>query len=307
MDFSTIWCEKYRPSTLDEMVLSKDIRSLIERYRDQGSTNHLLLISSPGQGKTSLAKIIVKDVFKCDYLYINASDENGIDTVRTKIITFAQTKSLDGNGKIIILDELDNFTGDGMRALRNVMEEYASNTRFILTANYKHKIIDPIRSRCLSIDFNHDIRDVIRHCFNILVKENIKVSNEQKVLFAQLVKRNFPDFRKTLNELQRYSITGELLIKSSSVSDKFLDSVYDLIKTDVLRARKFIIEHDVEFQADYHELMKALLEYTYNLSVDPIKKRDLIIVIVEYMYRHSFVVDTEINCFGCLLSMSKLC
>lgn len=305
MDFSTIWCEKYRPSSLDEIVLSRDVRTLIEKYKEQGSTNHLLLISSPGQGKTSLAKIIVRDIFKCDYLYINASDENGIDTVRNKIITFAQTKSLDGNGKIIILDELDNFSGDGMRALRNVMEEYASNTRFILTANYKHKIIDPIRSRCVSIDFNHDIHDVIKHCFNILVKENIKVTNDQKLLFAQLVKRNFPDFRKIINELQRYSITGELLIKSQSISDKFLDTIFNLIKTDVMKARKYIIENDVEFQADYHELMKALLEYTYNQALDAVKKRELIIIITEYMYRHSFVADTEINCFGCLLSLSK--
>ena len=306
MDFSTIWCEKYRPSTLNDIVLSKEVRSLIERYKEQGSTNHLLLISSPGQGKTSLAKIIVRDVFECDYLYINASDENGIDTVRNKIITFAQTKSLDGNGKIIILDELDNFSGDGMRALRNVMEEYAGNTRFILTANYKHKIIDPIRSRCVSIDFNHDIHDVIKHCFSILSKEGVKVSAEQKVLFAQLVKRNFPDFRKIINELQRYSITGELCIKNTAVSDKFIDTVFSLLKVDVMKARKFVIENDTEFQADYHELMKAILEYTYLLSIDLVKKRELIIIITEYMYRHSFVADTEINCFGCLLSMSKV-
>lgn len=307
MDLSTIWCEKYRPKTLDEIVLPQDVRTLIESYKVKESTNHLLLISSPGQGKTSLAKIIVKDVLNCDYLYINASDENGIDTIRTKIVSFAQTKALDGNGKVIILDEVDSLSGEASRALRNVMEEYAGNTRFILTANYKHRIITPIRSRCLEITFNHNIKDVVKHCFNILVKEGVKIPSEQKTTLVELIKSNFPDFRKTINELQRASISGTLDIKQTLVSNKFLQELFDLATgKDVFAARRYVIENAEVFQSDYSNLMKSLLEFIYDHPLDALKKREMLIIISEFMYRSSFVADPEINCFGCLLNLNKV-
>ena len=143
-----IWVEKYRPTKLADMVLSDSLRAFVEECRTKGEIPNMLFVGNAGTGKTTLAKVIVSEILDAQYLYINASEKNGIDEVRTSILTFAQTKSIDGKIKVIFLDEFDNFTDAGQRALRNVMEEYAGNTRFILTGNYLHRIIQPIQSRC---------------------------------------------------------------------------------------------------------------------------------------------------------------
>lgn len=305
-NLSKIWVEKHRPQTLDEIVLPADTRKIVESFRDNRElTNHLLLISAPGQGKTSLAKIIIKSILECDYLYINASDENGIDTIRTKVIGFAQTKSLDGNIKIVLLDEADSISGEGQRALRNVMEEYAGNTRFILTANYKHKIIPAVQSRCVALNFNHSVQDLVKHCYKILVKEKIVIDDDQKKAFVELVKANAPDFRKTINELQRCSVSGKLEITSKETADKFVEEVYDHVTKDVMEARKFVIQNESVFQSDYHNLMKLLLQHVYTLNIDVMIKREIILIITEYMYRHVFVADIEINFFACMININK--
>lgn len=305
-DLLKIWVEKHRPQTLDEIVLPADTRKIVESFRDNKElTNHLLLVSAPGQGKTSLAKIIIKNVLECDYLYINASDENGIDTIRTKVVGFAQTKSMDGNLKIVLLDESDALSNEGQRALRNVMEEYASNTRFILTANYKHKIIPAIQSRCVALNFNHSIQDLVKHCYGILRKEKIVVDEQQKKAFVDLIKANAPDFRKIINELQRYSVSGKLEITSQNTADQFVKEVYDHVLKDVMEARKFVIQHESVFQSDYHNLMKSLLQHVYTLNIDVANKREMILIITEYMYRHVFVADIEINFFACIINLSK--
>ena len=139
--FDSLWVEKYRPKTLGDIILSDDNLSIIEKYQTENEIPNLLFAGCQGVGKTTLAKILVNDVLECQYLYINASDENGIDTIRSKVTQFAQTRSLDGKIKVIILDECDGLSQDAQRALRNTMEEYAEITRFILTANYSHRII----------------------------------------------------------------------------------------------------------------------------------------------------------------------
>lgn len=307
IDFSSkIWCEKYRPQNLDEIVLPDDTRKIVESFKSSKElTNHLLLVSAPGQGKTSLAKIIVKNILECDYLYINASDENGIDTIRTKVIGFAQTKSMDGNIKIVLLDEGDAISGEGQRALRNVMEEYSANTRFILTANYKHKIIPAIQSRCVALNFNHSIQDLIKHCYGILRKERIVIEDDQKKAFVDLVKSNAPDFRKIINELQRYSTSGKLEITKHEAVDEFVSQVFEHIQKDVIEARRFVIQHESVFQSDYHNLMKSLLQHLYDADIDAVKKRESMLIITEYMYRHVFVADLEINFFACLINLNK--
>lgn len=306
-DIQKIWVEKYRPHTLDDIVLPSDTRKIVESFRDNKElTNHLLLISAPGQGKTSLAKIIVKNILDCDYLYINASDENGIDTIRTKVIGFAQTKSMDGNIKIVLLDESDALSGESQRALRNVMEEYAANTRFIFTANYKHKIIPAIQSRCVALSFNHNIPDLIKHCYGILKKEKIVVDEDQKKAFVELVKSNAPDFRRIINELQRYSISGKLEITSSEAADVFVAQVFEHVQRDAFETRKFVIQHESVFQSDYHNLMKSLLHHVYDANISVSIKREAVLIITEYMYRHAFVADTEINFFACMINLNKI-
>lgn len=307
MDINSIWCEKYRPKSLDAIVLSDETRQILEHFKQNKDIPHLLFVSGAGTGKTSTAKMIVNDILKCDYLYINASDENGIDTIRHKIIGFAQTKSFDGGIKVVILDEADSLSGDGARALRNVMEEYSHNTRFILTANYKHRIIDPIQSRCQTISFSHNIKDVAKHCINILNKEGIIIPPNQIEVLTSLIKANFPDFRKILNELQKYSLSGTLNITSILVSNEFLEDIYTkLLQDDVVLLREYIIKNENVFQSDYHILMKSFLNLIYTKNIESLKKKESIIAIGHHMDRHSHVIDVEINCFVCMVSLTKI-
>ena len=172
-EFNSLWVEKYRPSTLDDIILSDENRIIVEKFSTEQAIPNLLMCGCPGTGKTSLAKVIVNSVLQCQYLYINASDENGIDTIRSKVTQFAQTRSLDGSLKVIILDECDGLSQDAQRALRNTMEEYAAQTRFILTANYNHKIIPALQSRCQSIDMSPPLDKCVDRVSDILLQPGI--------------------------------------------------------------------------------------------------------------------------------------
>jgi len=307
MNFNSLWCEKYRPNCLNNIVLSEETRKLLEHYRETRDIPHLLFVGTPGVGKTTTAKLIVNDILKCDYLYINASDENGIDTIRHKIIGFAQTRSFDGGIKVVILDESCSMTGDGMRALRNVMEEYSDTTRFILTANYKHKIIPAIQSRCQSISFEHNLKDVAKHCIKILLKENILITSDEIPRMQDLIKNNFPDFRRILNDLQKYSISGSLIIRDTGINDEFITNLVDKIKKDsILDVRTYVITNEMMFQTDYHNLLKTIFNYICDNIPDSLNKKEAICLIAHHMDRHSHVIDVEINSFACMVALSKL-
>lgn len=303
--FNNLWVEKYRPKTLDEMILSESNRKYFTSL--QGEVPNLLFVGTPGIGKTTIARIIVHDILKCQYLYINASDENGIDTIRSKVSSFSQTKSIDGNIKIVILDEADGITIDGQRALRNTMEEYSAYTRFILTANYKHKIIPAIQSRTQYFDLNPDLTDVLKRVFFILAKEQVKVPDEQRKKLAQLVKDNYPDIRKAINSVQKYSVGGELNITQATDRQEIVKKVHSYIESKtVLDLRKYLIENEVEFQGDYSSLLKSYLNYIYNQTLDDAVKKQVIVTISEYMYRDVFCVDKEINAFACFCQIEKI-
>lgn len=303
--FNNLWVEKYRPKTIDEMVLSGENRAYFNTLKDE--VPNLLFVGTPGIGKTTIAKIIVQDILKCQYLYINASDENGIDTIRSKVCGFSQTKSLDGSIKIVILDEADGITIDGQRALRNTMEEYSSFTRFILTANYKHKIIPAIQSRTQYFDLNPSVQDVLSRIVYILRTENIEVPTTERVNLARVIKDNYPDIRKIINTIQKYSVSGVLHIKDTADRNDIVTKINNhLVSKKVLELRKFLIENENEFQGDYASLLKHYLNFIYNSDTKPDNKRQMIVIISEYLYRDAFVLDKEINAFACFCQLEKL-
>tara|TARA_R110002051_G_scaffold8168_1_gene34653 strand:+ start:1617 stop:2543 length:927 start_codon:yes stop_codon:yes gene_type:complete len=304
VDFDKIWVEKYRPATLDDIILDERTLKQVEEFKDE--IPNLLFVGNPGTGKTTLARIIVNDVLGCNYLYINASDESGIDTIRHNITNFAQTKSFDGKVKVIILDEADGLTTQAQAALRNTMETYAKYCRFILTANYKHKIIPAVQSRCQSLDIKPVVQLAVKRCYSILKDENIIVSEEQKKKFVHLVKRHFPDLRKTINELQKNIIDSELCIVSVTGDNELLEAVYKkVVSNKVLEARKYLIENEDRFQGDYDTLLANFLNYIYNSSLDDIKKKSFIATIADHLYKSTFVVDKEINAFACLVNLEN--
>lgn len=307
MNLDKIWVEKYRPKTIDELIVEEDIKSIVRDFGKNEQIPNLLFVGSPGTGKTSLAKILVHDVLKCNYLYINASDENGIDTIRSKVSNFAQTRSFDGKVKVVILDEADGITAQGQQALRNLMESYSGYTRFILTANFKHKIITPLQSRCQSLSLKPSVEQAVKRCFSILKQESIELEDDQKKRFVELVKNFFPDLRKTINELQKSVVDGKLMIKHTHIDNEIIKTIYNYISNNQsLEARKYYIANEDKFQNDYQSLMKQLLEYIYDVNLTDIKKKEMIAVIADHLYRSVFVVDGEINFFACIIACEKV-
>jgi replication factor C small subunit len=272
------------------------------------NTPHLFLWGRAGSGKTSLAKMIVNDILKCQYLYINASDENGVDTIRTKVISFAQTKSFDGNIKIIILDEADGLTKEGQRILRNVMEEYSSNVRFILTANYYNEIIEPIESRCLIFNLKPTLDNSVKRCLYILKNENVNIPDDIEDLLKSFIQKRNYDLRRVINDLQKFSIDGNLnlnptLTPVSGIAQNILKSL--IKKESILDIRTYIISEENNFESNYQNLLKEMFDIVFNLKLSEQKKKDILLELGEYMYRDNTVLDHEINFFCCILSLEK--
>ena len=303
VDFDKIWVEKYRPHKLDDLILDDKSLRVVKQFEDE--IPNLLFVGSPGTGKTTLARIIVNDILGCNFLYINASDESGIDVIRHNITNFAQTKSFDGGIKVVILDEADGLTPQAQAALRNTMETYAKYCRFILTANYKHKIIPALQSRCQSLDLKPVVDQAAKRCFNILRLENVKVSEEQKKKFVILVKKHFPDLRKTINEIQKSIVDGELCIDSNASDNELLAKIMHGVRTNSLGLRKYLIENEDRFQGDYDTLLANFLDFLYEQDLPDMKKKEMIVIIADHLYKSAFVVDKEINAFACLVSLEK--
>jgi replication factor C small subunit len=303
-NFDSLWVEKYRPRTLDDIILSEDNRNYFKNIIND--IPHLLFVGKPGIGKTTLARIIVQDILKCQYLYLNASDENGIDVIRTKVTNFAQTKSIDGKIKVIILDESDGLTQDAQAAMRNKMEEFSSHTRFILTANYKNKIIQAIQSRTQYFDLTPPFVEYVRRIAYVLKEEGIKIEDNDRETLLSQIKSVYPDFRKAINNIQKSSIKKSFKNDDNN-STETIKTIHEYISNkNTLALRQNLINAENSFQGDYHSLLKQYLNFIYNSNLDDNLKKEFILNISEYLYRDAFVLDKEINAFACFCSLEKI-
>jgi replication factor C small subunit len=303
--FKDLYTEKYRPQVLDDIVLTKEEKDYFLSLKEKKEIPNLLFAGSPGTGKTSLAKIIVRDILDCQYLYINASDENGIDTIRSKVIGFSSTKSLDGKLKVVLFDECDALSLDSQKALRNVIEEYSENTRFIFTCNYLFKVIPALQSRCQIFSLTPPLNGVLNRVVHVLKQEGINVPEEEKGRLVELVRSGYPDLRRIINDIQKFSYTGTLTIKDSNARN-IADNVISKIKQKVnsIELRKYVIEREQEFSGDYLHLLKEMFEVVFNdTSLTQDVQSNYLLILSEGMYKDAIVVDKEINWFSTCLRL----
>ena len=304
---NNLWVEKYRPTSLKDVILEPKTHEFIKRCLDKKTIPHFLLYGKQGMGKTSLAKIIVKEL-GCDYLYINASDTRGIDTVRDEIKNFVQLMPSNGSMQIVILDEFDGFTPDAMRALRNMLEEYSETNRFIFTCNDISRIIEPIRSRVTEINIsNPPIKSCVERCVYILKNEKVEITSENKNIISQKVKTYYPDIRKIIHELQT-SLDMSLNINENVENiDDFSNQLLKKIQeTDFISLRKYIIENEKTFDANYASLIKKLCETIFysNLKTEQIKS--CFTELSEALYRSKNCIDQEINFSSCAAKLQDI-
>jgi DNA polymerase III delta prime subunit len=297
---NTLWTEKYRPSSIDTYIGNEHLLDKVSVYLESGDLPHLLLYGRAGTGKTTLAKILVKNI-ECDYLYINASDENNVDTVRTKVKNFASTVGFK-DYKIIILDECDYITPNAQAALRNLMETFSKHCRFILTCNYVERIIEPIQSRCQSFQITPPSKkDVAVHLSNILQNENVKFEIDD---VATIVNGTYPDIRKVINTSQRNVVSNSLKLDTGSIiQNDYKLKLLEILKTqDKKNAFKNIRQLIADSQIrDFADLFRLLYDEVDSYGQGHIA--ECILVIAKYELSDSQVVDKEINVMAMLIEL----
>ena len=301
MSEQMLWVEKYRPKTIEDCILPESIKSTFQEYVNKKQIPNLLLSGTAGVGKTTIAKALCEEV-GCDYIVINGSDESGIDTFRTKIKNYASSVSLTGGRKVIIIDEADYLNPNSTQpAMRGAIEEFSSNCSFIFTCNYKNRIIDPIHSRCSVVDFklNGNKAAMAAKFFKrvewILQQENIEYSKE---VVASVVTKHFPDNRRILNELQRYSVSG--VIDKGLLGNTGDLQIKELIKAlrekDFGSCRKWVTQN---LDNDASQIFRALYDNLYDLLTAS-SVPQLVLILARYQYQSAFVSDLEINITACL-------
>jgi len=295
-----LWVEKYRPHKIEDCILHPSIKETFQQYVKDGKIPNLLLAGGPGIGKTTVARALCDEV-GCDYLVINGSDESGIDTFRTKIKHYASSMSFGGGRKVIIIDEADYLNPNSTQpALRGAMEEFSKNCSFIFTCNYKNRIIAPLHSRCAVVDFktNGSKKELATQFFKrveyILDEENISF---KKPVVAALVAKYFPDNRRILNELQRYSAGG-------TIDEGILSSVGELQLAELIKAfkekdfggvRKWVIGN---LDNDPTRIFRTIYDTLYD-ELKPNSVPELVLILAKYQYQAAFVADHEINLMAC--------
>lgn len=307
---NTLWVENYRPKTIDECVLTEDVKKAFKKFVQNKDIPNMLLTGKPGMGKTTIAKATCNEL-GCDVMVINGSDESGIDTLRNKIKVFASAVSLSGGQKVVILDEADYLNTNSFQpALRNFMEEFSKNCRFILTCNYKKKIIDPLISRLTVFEFTIPSSQKAKIAANMMkrvsfILETEKVEYDKKVL-AEIIMKFFPDFRKTISECQRYVIAnGKIDVGMlSSLQDLSVKELISALKAkDFTGMRKWVNEN---LDTDPSDIVRLVFD---NLEdhLEPTSIPNCIVILAEYSYKAAFVVDQEINLTAMFIHIMSEC
>jgi DNA polymerase III delta prime subunit len=304
-----LWVEKYRPHTVADCILPDRLKKPFQEYVDRKEIPNLMLTGSAGVGKTTIAKAMCDEI-GINHLYINASENRGIDTLRTTIRGYASTVSLTGGLKVIILDEADYLTPEAQAAMRGAIEEFSSNCTFIFTCNFKSKLIDALHSRCSVIDFalKSDEKakmasQLMKRMENILTQESVTYD---KAVLAKIIEKYFPDYRRTLNELQRYSSSGSLdagIVAQLSDVRKISDLVKHLKEKNFGEMRKWCVTNsDIEPARIYRKIYDGLYEYMKPHSIP-----QAVVTIGKYQYQAAFVADQEINLVACLTELMVEC
>jgi DNA polymerase III delta prime subunit len=300
-----LWVEKYRPKTVQDCVIPSNLKKAFQQFVDNKEVPNLLLCGTAGTGKTSVARAMLEEI-GCDYIIINGSMNGNIDTLRTDIKNFASTVSFTNSRKYVILDEADYLNANSTQpALRNFMEEFSKNCGFILTCNFKNRIIEPLHSRCSVVEFKitKEEKPKIAACFfkrvcNVLKSENVEY--EEKVV-AEVVTKHFPDFRRVLNELQRYSAVGK--IDSGILANQFDSNIKTLFSSmkskNFKEVRSWVNENS---DIDASTFFRAIYDNASE-AIRPQSLPQLIVTLADYQYKNAFVADQEINIMACLIEI----
>ena len=300
-----LWVEKYRPTNVDECILPNNLKQTFKEFVKQKTIPNLILSGRAGVGKTTIANAMINDIGATSMM-INCSEESGIDVLRTKIKNFASTSSLEGGRKYLILDESDYLNPQSTQpALRGFMEEFHKNCGFILTCNYKNRLIEPLHSRCSGVDFNIPKDEINKVCTlffkrvkNILEEEGVKYDNK---VILELITKYFPDWRRTLNELQHYSASGQIdsgiLVNLSEVN---INELMDALKNNEFTiVRKWIVNN---LDNDPNRMFRLIYDSLYN-HLDGSTIPHAVIIIAKYSYQSAFVADQEINMLACMTEL----